>query len=387
MRSNDGYGGADITVDIPPGDPAALHRLADTLDSYAAAVGTLGDNTLSTTAGIRSKAAWSGTAADAYSAFTGTTSGSIKDLQPHLSTIASSVRSYATTLDAAQKQIEAILDTANKTATPQSQLATAQQAAAQAQHDVDAAGAKASGEVDDAKSSMEKFFDAIEPYRKANEWIHLPVDLATDPLTEKLLKSLGTGLDLARESVKELKTQLSDEFTEQVGSVAHDFDHGEASMEDIDAAMARYQTVADGIEDGLADAKSVLGRWRVGNDSFGGAAILGDALTMADPEDKGTMGDVDRSAAGVNAAAAGSSLIYELATANSLDEVPGIGEVVMVADAGTGIYLAGDFLYHNVKPFHDACDFVGSGVATAAKSTAHGVSEAAHSVAHFFDHL
>ena len=390
MRSDDGYGGADVTVDIPAGDPAALYKLADALDGYAGAVGTLGGSTRSTTAGIRSKAGWSGTAADAYTGFTGTTSDAISALQPHLSTIASSVRTYADTLDAAQKQIEAILDTANKTPNPQSHLPAAQQAAAQAQSTVDAAGAKASGEIDDQKSHMEQFFDAIEPYRKANEWIHLPIDLVTDKGAENILNSLGTGRDLAKETVKGLtqafKKQLSDGFSEQVSTVAHDFDNGEASMEDIEAAMARYQTVTDGLESGLGDAKQALRLWNAGNNTFEATAILGDALTMADPEDKGTMGVVDRSAAGVNAAAAGSSLLYELATLNSLDEVPGVGEVVMVADGVTGVYLAGDFLYHNFKPFHALCNVVGSGVATAAESTAHSVSKAAHSVAHFFDH-
>jgi len=389
MLSEDGGGGGDVTVDVPPGDPASLYKLADTLDTYAAAVYNLGGDTLSTTSGIRGKAGWSGAAADTYTRFTGSASGGITALQPHLTNIASSVRTYADALDAAQKKVHTAINTANTaskngSSDAQTQLTAAQQTATQAQNDVNTAGAKASAEVDEEKGGLEHFFEVIEPFRKANEWIHVPVDAVGEPLAEDILKLLHTGPKAAEATVDKLKEALSDQFDEQVQSVAHDFDHGDASMSDIEDAMKAFTEDSADTAKQLEDATPILARWRFGSRVFGGLAITGDVLTMIDPEDKGAMGVVDRTAAGVNAAAVGTSIGYELLTANSLDEVPVVGEVVMVADVGTGIYLAGDFLYHNFKPFHDVCNTVGSGVASAADATAHGVSKAAHSVAHFF---
>jgi uncharacterized protein YukE len=393
MLRTDGGGGTDVTIDVPPGDPASLYQLADTLDGYAAAVLNLGDNTLSTTSGIRGKAGWSGAAADAYSQFTGTTSGGIKSLQPHLTNIASSVRGFADTLDAAQQKVRTAITAANKTSqsgsdNPQTQIAAAQQAAAQAQSEVNAAGAKASAEVDDEKGGLEKFFEVIEPYRKANEWIHVPLDAIGEPLTKDLLKLLHTGPKAAEAAVDKLNEALRDQFDEQVSSVAHDFDHGEASMDDIQEAFAKYFVDTKGIDEDLGDATRALAGWEGGFHVLGGLAILGDAATVLDPEDQGAMGWVDRSAAGVNAAAVGTGMALPfLVDANTLDAVPVVGEVVMAADVGTGIYLAGDFLYHHFKPFHNVCNAVGGSVASAADATAHGVSKAAHSVAHFFDSL
>ena len=391
MLSDDGGGGGDVTVDVPPGDPASLYKLADTLDGYAAAVLTLGDNTLSTTTGIRGKAGWSGAAADGYSKFTGTVSGGIAGIQPHLTNIASSVRTFAGTLDQAQQKVQTAITAANKasqsgSSDAQTQLAAARQTAAQAQSDVDAAGTKASGEVDEEKSGLEKFFETIEPYRKANEWIHVPMDVFGEPLTKDILKLLHSGPKTAEEAVNLNKTLLS-QFKDQVTSVRDDFDHGTASMDDVEDAFARYFVDTKGVDEELANATRSLAGWEGGFRVLGGLAVAGDLATVADPEDKGAMGSVDRSAAGVNAAAVGTGIGYDLVAANSLDEVPVVGEVVMAADVGTGVYLAGDFLYHHFKPFHDVCDTAGSGVASAADATAHGVSKAAHSVAHFFGSL
>lgn len=65
-------------------------------------------------------------------------------------------------------------------------------------------------------------------------------------------------------------------------------------------------------------------------------------------------------------------------TANLLvDETPVAGEVVMV---GTGVCLAGDFLYHHWKPFHDVSNDVGHATVTAAKDVGHGAKSAWHKV-------
>jgi hypothetical protein len=96
-----------------------------------------------------------------------------------------------------------------------------------------------------------------------------------------------------------------------------------------------------------------------------GLGVLADLATIAIPPDKGAMGWVDRGAAGVN----GTLLILNA----SMDEIPVAGEVVMI---GTGLYLAGNFLYHHWKPFTNVCNDVGHGTVVAAKWTGHAATTA-----------
>lgn len=100
-------------------------------------------------------------------------------------------------------------------------------------------------------------------------------------------------------------------------------------------------------------------------DLFRGAAmltstlgILGDLGTEISPEDKGALGDVDKSVAIVNGGVIAVDMtggLDALAAANSLDWIPGVGEGVIVT---TGAYLAGDWLYHHWTPAHDSMDAV-----------------------------
>ena len=99
--------------------------------------------------------------------------------------------------------------------------------------------------------------------------------------------------------------------------------------------------------------------------------MFADTLTIAWPPDKGAMGWVDRSAAGLNGGLIAANMI--------MDDVPVAGEVVMI---GTGVYLAGNFLYHHWKPFTNVCNAVGHGTVVAVKGVAHGVTTGAKDVGH-----
>ena len=103
--------------------------------------------------------------------------------------------------------------------------------------------------------------------------------------------------------------------------------------------------------------------------ALGGLGVLADAGTVISPQDSGAMGWVDRGAAGVN----GALLIANMAT----DEIPVVGEVTLI---GTGVYLAGDFLYHHWTPFHNVANDVGHATADAAEWTGHKAASAWHSV-------
>ena len=121
----------------------------------------------------------------------------------------------------------------------------------------------------------------------------------------------------------------------------------------------------------LKTAAGALSEIRGLSTTLGVLGIVADAGTIITPQDKGAMGWVDRGAAGVN----GGLLVANMA----LDEIPVVGEVVLVA---TGVYLAGDFLYHHWHWFHGVCNDVGHATATAAKDVAHATTTAAKDVGH-----
>jgi hypothetical protein len=161
--------------------------------------------------------------------------------------------------------------------------------------------------------------------------------------------------------------------------------------------------------------------------------LVADASTLISPQDHGVMAMIDRIAAGSNAAAmllqqgfsrklitfkpaeadpdaeagtgeataeadsvaaedvaagGGEEVATEAAvdtgliTLNaSLDWVPVAGEVVMI---GTGVYLAGDFLYHHWTPFRDVANAIGHGTVRVVEDIGSGVE---HGVQSFVNSL
>jgi hypothetical protein len=121
------------------------------------------------------------------------------------------------------------------------------------------------------------------------------------------------------------------------------------------------------------------GPYLEGFSRFSGAVgVIGDIGTFMAPEDHGAMATVDRGMAVANAAGFTASLVTANAAA---DWIPGVGEGVAI---GTGVYLAGDWAYHNWPWFHDACNAVGHVTVTVAKDVWDGISSGASSVVHFF---
>lgn len=90
---------------------------------------------------------------------------------------------------------------------------------------------------------------------------------------------------------------------------------------------------------------------------------------MVSPQDKGAMGWADRGVAGFNGALITANLV--------MDEIPGVGEVMLAA---SGVYLAGDFLYHHWAPFHDVANDVGHATVTVADGLGHTTRSAWHSL-------
>ena len=103
--------------------------------------------------------------------------------------------------------------------------------------------------------------------------------------------------------------------------------------------------------------------------TLSGLGLVADAGTLISPQDKGAMGVADRTIAGVN----GTLIVLNM----TLDEIPVVGEVTLAA---TGIYLAGDFLYHHWTPFHDVASEVGHATVQVTDGLVHGAKSAWHSV-------
>lgn len=92
---------------MPPGDPDSLESYAATLVAAADRMGSLASNTVQVTSAVRSGAGWTGSAADGYSAFTGSLASSTASTAPQLEQIASAVKGYAECLRIAQQKVSA----------------------------------------------------------------------------------------------------------------------------------------------------------------------------------------------------------------------------------------------------------------------------------------
>jgi len=103
--------------------------------------------------------------------------------------------------------------------------------------------------------------------------------------------------------------------------------------------------------------------------TLGGLGLVADAGTLISPQDKGMMGTADRIVAGTN----GALIVLNM----TLDEIPVVGEVTLAA---TGVYLAGDYLYHHWTPFRDVANDVGHATVTVTDGLVHGAKSAWHSV-------
>lgn len=92
---------------VPPGDPDALESYASALASAAEQIDALASRTVRVTADIKSNANWTGSAAEGYSAFTGSLAHSAAGTVSHLNQIAAAVRDYAGCLRTAQEKVAA----------------------------------------------------------------------------------------------------------------------------------------------------------------------------------------------------------------------------------------------------------------------------------------
>jgi uncharacterized protein YukE len=363
-----------------PGDPDALLRLADELDGHAGTVGQLSSDTANYTSLARTSANWSGSAADAYSTFTGGVSQGVAGVPAPLTSVAGAIRNYAGVLKSAQQRVTAAQNAAqNATGTAAAgATATADSTTKAATSEVEQSGEETKGALQGAIEDLNKLWEKSEPVRGFIEKLHAPWDaLGADSVLDAAIKKGESITEAVADWQKEMPGEV-DKWWSEVSSLAHDADNGLASWDDVGAMADRFASKVDAAEaftKQWAEDTSWVGKATAVGDVagkvLGVTALVGDAGTLIHPEDSGVMGNVDRAAAGVN----GALVIANLAT----DEIPVVGEVTMI---GTGVYLGGDYLYHHWPWFHNTANTVGHAVASAATTTAHAVASAATTTAH-----
>lgn len=369
-----------MSVEMPSGNPEALEGLADQLDNAAVQVGDLAAQTHRVTTSVADEAEWTGNAADAYKSFTSSAVRGMGAMENPLSSAASAVRSYAGALRSAQQRVAALqqytaagspVSTSAAQELEQDALAFAERAATAEQH--------ATAVVDSATSELAAAFSADGPVRGWLERLHAPWDAAgADAVLASYIKSAEQGEQDAKTAetfAKELPGKMAADFQAQAKEWMSKLSTGELTEGKLAGNLQEFTDDWDAIgkwNSGLQEAgeAAAAGGGLLRGAGFGldGAAIVGDAFTLAKPEDAGAAGWVDRGAAGANMAAAGVD-IADLAGVNmAADWIPGVGEVVGV---GTGIYLGGNYLYQHWQPFHNFVDGAASTAVSAAKGIGH----------------
>ena len=395
----------EVVVPMPPGDPAAMDSWATQLADCADAFESLVAETGKVTKGAAEHAHWTGSAADSYGQFCESMVSSAGQIPVALREICSAVRGYAGSLEAAQQQVRSAVQDANATpaaaraAALDSALRVSASACGQARDSARAAAAR----VNSAKSGLEGLWERTEPGRKLVELILAPFDIV----------AADHWIDLLKEMAGQPREWLND-LDETISEVAELQKAGAPAGERLIAAG--YQAERTGAKADAFDAfapgwlKAAAGsisEIRGLSYALTGLGLIADTSDLISPQDHGVMGTIDRLAAGANAAALilhqgierglvkfrpptvdrpaeavpeevvaedgaaaseeavteGGAVASEAAvdagliTLNaSLDWIPVAGEVVII---GTGVYLAGDFLYHHWTPFRDVAKAVG----------------------------
>lgn len=391
-------GGGGGGFGVPPGDPATLRQAAAALSTSAGLVADIGTRVGSTARSVVADAAWQGGAADAFSARADRLATQITRIESPLKAIASAIQVYASALEAAQQQAQAAASAGAAVGSlapkDQAQALTAAsnassaawtaylQAAATATAAVRAAIGALPDRTDHPPVPVEAAAGESTPpslYELADQ-INSKIGLALSPvvgaLTGPEVNAWRVALQ-AWEAGRALPGGLQTAFDDIVGPVGLAFDRGEVGLEAFGPVLARYGNLADaatsftdgfvtsaldGLKSGGMPDAGFLG---VAGKVFAGLGVFSDALTLYNPGASGAEGNVNRGMAGANIIGTGMAFAPEAAGLVGInmaaDWVPVAGQVVMAA---TGLYLAGDWAYHNVSWFHDGVDATGHFFAT-----------------------
>jgi hypothetical protein len=394
-------------LSIPPGDPAALEEAAGSLSRFASQITTLSDATRSATGRIAADADWTGTSADAYTAFTASFATGIGGMESPLRGVPGAVAGYAAALREAQSRVreyESYAQQVNAITGPVSPQEQAQIAGAtqQLQHTAQTALSNLETEARAAQNMLSRIvgelaqvFGADGPFHRWLETITRPWDsLGADAALEGILthgetleKEFQKGTKAAKTAQAALETALDSDFKDIVGRTMQDMLKGTAGLADLQNAVDNWKVVAQwetqaaskGGALSLPEETKLLKMLPVLKNLGRAADVLGviggTYTAIAPPEyDHGGMRVAARSAGGAMALGSAAGLIGSYAAADSVVNaailgsltIPGIGEGVAAA---AGLYLVGDWAYHNQHLI------------------AHTFDSARHAAAHYADDL
>jgi uncharacterized protein YukE len=398
---------------MPAGDPAALEAAAGSLRSYGSQIATLSESTRSTTGQIATNADWTGSSADAYSAFSGSFTTGIAGMQAPLQSVPSAVSGYATALRDAQTKVtdyETYAQQVNSFVGPvstqeQAQItAQAQQLMTTAQDALDGleqAAKDAGNALRSIGKELEDVFAVEGPFHTWLETLTRPWDsVGADAILEGVLqhgeelekafkkseKAAEEGQKAAKAAQAALDAALDSDFQDIVGGVMKDMVKGNADLNDLKNAVENWKVLASwatqaaskggALEAPATPEESTLLKLLPYLKNLGRAAdlagVIGGTYTLISPPeyDHGGMRVTARVAGGALAlgSAAGLAASFGVfdASATLALVVPGVGEVVAAA---AGLYLVGDFVYHNTH------------------AIAHTFDSARHTAAHVADDL
>jgi len=208
-------------------------------------------------------------------------------------------------------------------------------------------------------------WESTEPVRKVLEAVLAPLDIvAADHwigalkevagVPSEWLKEAGESVDQASKLMRAGKSPVEDLI-----EAANLLERTGAKLDAWEAWSPGWVRTAAG---SIAEIRGL-------SYTLSGLGLVADAGTMISPQNKGTLGWVDRGAAGLN----GGLIVADMV----LTEIPVVGEVALAA---TGIYLAADFLYQHWTPFRDVANDVGHATVKGADEVGHAADSAWHAV-------
>lgn len=235
-----------------------------------------------------------------------------------------------------------------------------------------------------------------------DKYVGPPTTVAAAAVTPSEGWALYRLLQNQRQAAQEAE-DLRTAFSDIVGPVAYKLDQGAASLTDLNDALTRFRNADDAFTAFGAEAQTpeVMKAAAAGGmpetgaiGAFGKVAgvlgVAGDVMTIVNPGlENQTEGNVMRGAAAANIVGTGMAFSGTLAAAAGLDLavgwVPVAGQVVMV---GTGLVLAGDYVYHHWDQISNfATHTVPDALGSAAKATGHALASGAKKVGHFFSSI
>lgn len=330
--------------------------------------------------------AWQGQAGDAMRALQATFPPALRNTASAAETLQAATSSWAGQLSGFQAEADA-LERQAATASAQHQALQTQQAALPPGSrvlaaELESSSTAVSGIQGQAQELHERYlaaaaktaadaggtsglWDKTEPVRTVLEAVLAPFDIvAADHWVGALKEVAGVPADWVKE-VDESIDEVNALIRAGKSPVAALIEAGDL-VESTGGKIDAWYAFAPGW---LKTAAGSLAEIRGLSYTLSGLGLVADAGTIISPQDKGAMGWADRGVALGN----GGLITADLVMA----ELPVVGEVALAA---TGMYLAGDFLYHHWTPFHDVADEAGHATVQVVDGAGHVARSAWHSV-------